>query len=144
VIELMESAIKEVGKIMDNLKISIFGVSYKANTDDTRNTPTERIITVLKQRYHSHNIEYIAHDQYVKEKDYSATELTDDINIAAKDSDVLIFATNHKEYYDLDLEELKSRVKTPIIIDGRNIFDKKLVEEKGFIYRKVGEGSEKP
>jgi len=143
-IELMESAIKETGGYMDNLKIAIFGVSYKANTDDTRNTPTERIVSILKQRYHSHNIEYIAHDRYVREKDYNATELTDDINIAATDSDVLMFATNHKEYYDLDLDEIKGIVKTPIIIDGRNIFNKQEVEEKGFIYRKVGEGSEKP
>ncbi len=143
VIELMESAIKEAGGIMDNLRIALFGVSYKANTDDTRNTPTERIISILKQRYHSHNIEYIAHDHYVKVKDYSATELTDDIKVAAKDSDILIFATNHKEYYDLDLEELKRIMKTPIIIDGRNIFKKQQVEEKGFIYRKVGEGTEK-
>ena len=143
VVELMESAIKEAGCIMDNLRIALFGVSYKANTDDTRNTPTERIISVLKQRYHSHNIEYIAHDQYVKEKDYNSTDLTDDVKVAASEADVLIFATNHKEYYNLDLEEIKSIVKTPIIIDGRNIFDKKLVEEKGFIYRKVGEGSNK-
>jgi hypothetical protein len=35
-------------------------------------------------------------------------------------------------------------VRTPIIIDGRDIFDKKTVEDKGFIYRKVGEGSKKP
>lgn len=141
-IELMESAITEAGGLMDNLRIALFGVSYKANTDDTRNTPTERIVSILKKRYHSHNIEYIAHDHYVKEKDYSATELTDDIKVAATDSDVLIFVTNHKEYHDIDLEELKSIVKTPIIIDGRNIFNKKQVEEAGFIYRKVGEGSE--
>jgi UDPglucose 6-dehydrogenase len=56
----------------------------------------------------------------------------------------LLFTTNHREYYNIDLADLKKRVRTPIIIDGRNIFDKKLVEEKGFIYRKIGEGSKKP
>ncbi|KKK96427.1 hypothetical protein LCGC14_2662880, partial [marine sediment metagenome] len=49
--------------------------------------------------------------------------------------------TNHKQYYSIDLDELKENVKdSPIIIDGRNIFNKKTVESKGFIYRKVGEG----
>ncbi|MFX1275193.1 MAG: nucleotide sugar dehydrogenase [Promethearchaeota archaeon] len=142
-IELMESSIKEAGMIMDNLRIALFGVSYKANTDDTRNTPSEKIVSILKQRYHSHNIEYIAHDPYVKKRDYNATELTDDFFLAATGSDVLIFATNHKEYYDIDLSKLKDMVKTPIIIDGRNIFNKREMEALGFIYRKVGEGSKK-
>ncbi|MFW9901000.1 MAG: nucleotide sugar dehydrogenase [Candidatus Thorarchaeota archaeon] len=138
-VELMEDALKEVDKY-DNLKITLLGVSYKANCDDTRNTPSERIVSILKKRYHSHNITYIAHDPWVKEKDYTETELTDDIKKAVSGSDVLIFATNHKEYYDINLDDLRSWVRTPIIIDGRNIFKKKIVEEKGFIYRKVGEG----
>ena len=98
---------------------------------------------VLQNRYHSHNIIFISHDPYINERDYRLTELTSDFNEAVKGADVLIFATNHKEYYNLDLDDLKKKVRTPIIIDGRNIFDKKLVEEKGFIYRKVGEGSKK-
>ena len=138
-VELMEDALKEADK-HDNLKIALMGVSYKADCDDTRNTPSERIVALLKNRYHSHNIEYIAHDPWVKAKDYKETELTEDINKAVTDSDVLIFATNHKEYYNIDIDDLRKKVRTPIIIDGRNIFKRKLVEEKGFIYRKVGEG----
>jgi len=139
-VELMEDALKEAKK-HDNIKIAFMGVAYKADCDDTRNTPTENIVNTLKQRYHSHNIEYIAHDPWVKKKDYNATELTDDFNKAVSNADVLIFATNHKEYYNIDLNDLKTKVRTPIIIDGRNIFDKKELIEKGFIYRKVGEGS---
>lgn len=143
-VELMEDVFRESHKLVDNIKIVLLGVSYKANTDDVRNTPTENIVKVLQNRYHSHNIIYIAHDPYVNERDYRLTELTSDFNEAVKGADVLLFATNHKEYYNLDLDEIKKKVRTPIIIDGRNIFDKKLVEEKGFIYRKVGEGSKKP
>ena len=140
VVELMEDIFKKSRKLVDNIKISLFGVSYKANTDDTRNTPTENIVKFLKNRYHSHNITFIAHDPYVKHRDYNATELTNDFDNAVSGADVLIFATNHKEYYNIDLDDLKNKVRTPVIIDGRNIFNKKLVEEKGFIYRKVGEG----
>ncbi|MFX0155949.1 MAG: nucleotide sugar dehydrogenase [Candidatus Hodarchaeota archaeon] len=140
VVELMEDIFRESNKIVDNIKIALFGVSYKANTDDTRNTPTENIVKFLKNMYHSHNITFIAHDPYVKPRDYNATELTNDFDNAISGADVLIFATNHKEYYNIDLDDLKSKVRTPIIIDGRNIFNKKIVEEKGFIYRKVGEG----
>jgi UDP-N-acetyl-D-mannosaminuronic acid dehydrogenase len=143
-VELMEDALKEAGK-HDNLKIALMGVAYKADCDDTRNTPTERIVLFLKNRYHSHNIMYIAHDPWVREKDYKETDLTADLNEAVSDADVLIFATNHKEYYNIDLDDLKKKVKEkPIIIDGRNIFEKKILESKGFIYRKVGEGPNKP
>jgi len=143
-IELMENVFRESHRLVDNIKIVLLGVSYKANTDDTRNTPTENIVKVLKSRYHSHNIVYIAHDPYVKDRDYNLTKLTNDFNKAVTNADVLLFTTNHSEYYNIDLDDLKKKVKTPIIIDGRNIFDKKIVEEKGFIYRKVGEGSKTP
>ncbi len=143
-IELMENVFRESHRLVDNIKIVLLGVSYKANTDDTRNTPTENIVKVLQSRYHSHNIVYVAHDPYVKERDYTLTKLTNDFNEAVNNADVLLFTTNHSEYYNIDLDDLKKKVRTPIIIDGRNIFDKKVVEEKGFIYRKVGEGSKKP
>ena len=143
-VELMENVFRDAHRLVDNIKIVLLGVSYKANTDDTRNTPTENIIRALKSRYHSHNIIYIAHDPHVKSRDYNLTELTKDFNKAVTDADVLLFTTNHREYYNIDLADLKKKVRTPIIIDGRNIFDKKIVEEKGFTYRKVGEGSKKP
>jgi UDP-N-acetyl-D-mannosaminuronic acid dehydrogenase len=137
-VELMEDALREARKLVDNIKVTLLGVSYKANTDDTRNTPAQKIIETLMKRYHSHNIVYIAHDPYVKQRDYDLTELTDDLGKAAKNTDVLIFATNHKEYSKIDLDKLKKMVRTPIIIDGRNIFKKDEVVSKGFIYRKVG------
>lgn len=143
-IELMENVFRESHRLVDNIKIVLLGVSYKANTDDTRNTPTENIVKVLKSRYHSHNIVYVAHDPYVNKRDYNLTKLTNDFNEAVMNADVLMFTTNHSDYYNIDLDNLKKNVKTPIIIDGRNIFDKKVVEEKGFTYRKVGEGAKKP
>lgn len=140
-VELLEEALKVADKF-DNLKIALMGVAYKADCDDTRNTPTEKIIHFLKRRYHSHNLEYIAHDPWVRERDYKETELSSDFNKVIKDADVLIFATNHKEYYSINLDELKENMNNkPIIIDGRNIFEREIVESKGFIYRKIGEGS---
>ncbi|TFF90507.1 MAG: nucleotide sugar dehydrogenase, partial [Promethearchaeota archaeon] len=67
-VKLMEDALKEAGK-RDNLKIALMGVAYKADCDDVRNTPSENIVDILTNRYHSHNIEYIAHDPWVREKD---------------------------------------------------------------------------
>ncbi len=140
-VKLMENAFKKLGRLVDNIKIALMGVSYKADTDDTRNTPTENIVKTLISKYHSHNILYIAHDPYVKKRDYRETDLTDNFDEAVKNADVLIFATNHRQYYNIDLDKLKQQMRTPIIIDGRNIFSTYVMEEKGFIYRKVGEGT---
>ncbi len=142
-VELLEEALKVADKY-DNLKIALMGVAYKADCDDTRNTPTEKIILFLKNRYHSHNIEYIAHDPWVTERDYKETELTSDFNKVSKNADALIFVTNHKQYYSTNLDELRKNMNiNPIIIDGRNIFGKEVVESKGFIYRKIGEGQDR-
>jgi UDP-N-acetyl-D-mannosaminuronic acid dehydrogenase len=143
-VELMEDIFREKHKLVDNIKVAFLGVSYKADTDDTRNTPTENVIKTLRSRYHSHNIVYIAHDPYVKPRDYNTTELTSDFDKAIIDADVLMFTTNHKQYYEINLDDLRKKVKTPIIIDGRNIFKKEVVERHGFIYRKVGEGPKRP
>jgi len=143
-VELMEDALEKVGKVVDNIKVVLLGVSYKANTDDVRNTPTEHIVKFLMSKYHSHNIVYIAHDPYVKLKDYNLTEFTTDFNEAVSEADVLIFTTNHKQYYNIDLDDLIKRVRTPIIIDGRDIFNRKKLVNMGFIYRKVGEGANNP
>ncbi|MFX0019994.1 MAG: nucleotide sugar dehydrogenase [Promethearchaeota archaeon] len=143
-VELMEDALEEIGKVVDNIKVVLLGVSYKANTDDTRNTPAEHIVKNLTSKYHSHNIVYMAHDPYVKLKDYSLTDFTTNFNEAVSEADVLMFTTKHKQYYNIDLDDLRKRIRTPIIIDGRNIFNREILESKGFVYRKVGEGANNP
>jgi UDP-N-acetyl-D-mannosaminuronate dehydrogenase len=102
-VELMENVFRDSHRLLDNIKITLLGVSYKANTDDTRNTPTENIVKILQTRYHSHNIVYLAHDPYVKDRDYNLTDLTSDFNEAVDNADVLLFTTNHSIYYDIDL-----------------------------------------
>jgi len=143
-VELTEEALREAGKLVENIKISIMGVAYKGNTDDTRNTPSEKIIKLIRQRHAENNLILLAHDPYVREKDYNLTELTDDLDEAVSNSDVLIFATNHKQYFEVDTEEIKKKMNTPIIIDGRNIFNRKILESQGFFYKKLGESSKKP
>ena len=59
---------------------------------------------------------------------------------AIDQSDGLVFVTKHSEYYDIDLSKVKSKMKTPIIIDGRNIFSKNDVESFGFTYEAIGKG----
>jgi UDPglucose 6-dehydrogenase len=58
----------------------------------------------------------------------------------AKGCDALIVVTEWNEFKQLDLEKVKSLLKSPIICDGRNIYDPRVMKEAGFTYRAIGRG----
>jgi UDPglucose 6-dehydrogenase len=57
---------------------------------------------------------------------------------AVKDADCLALVTKHKQYFSLDFDALKSVMRTPVLVDGRNVYETKSVMDKGFEYRCVG------
>jgi len=131
-IELIEECFKEIKKDLKKSKISIFGLAYLQNSDDTRNTPSLPIIEKLKEN----GADVIVHDPYVKE--YEGTHITDDIDKSLKGSDCLVLVTAHDEYKKLNLKKIKELMGTPLIVDGRNLFSKKECEKEGFVYKGVG------
>ena len=102
--------------------------------DDTRNTPAVPLYGLLKEQ----NAAVIIHDPFVK--DFEGVELTNDLNEAFRDADAVLIVTSHKQYFDIDLSELKELMHQNIIIDGRNIFNAAKCKEHGFIYYGVGKG----
>lgn len=131
-VELVEKCFKEIKKDLKKSKISIFGLAYLQNSDDTRNTPALPIIKKLKEN----GVDVIAHDPYVKE--YGAICITGDMEKSLKDSDCLVLVTAHDEYKKLNLKKIKKLMRTPIIVDGRNLFSKEECEKEGFVYRGIG------
>jgi len=138
--QLLDKAFLKAGIDENPFKIAILGVAYKGDCDDTRNTPVISIIEKVKRLFSYNKLEIIAHDPYVKPIDYNATELTRNLDKAVTGADGIIIATNHSMYKDLDLADLKKKMRHPIIIDGRNMLNKEECQVHGFIYRKVGEG----
>ena len=128
---LLEDGLKQAGKKIKDAKIAILGVAFLENSDDTRNTPTKKFYEISIGK----KAKPILHDPYVRDFEYPFTSNLDE---TLKDSDAIVVLTKHKEYLDIDLKELKDKMKTPIIIDGRNAFEKKECEKLGFIYRGVG------
>ena len=57
---------------------------------------------------------------------------------ACKDADALAIITEWDEFRQIDLEKIKKSMKTPIIFDGRNIYDPTEMKEKGFDYYSIG------
>lgn len=113
-------------------KVAVMGFAYLENSDDTRNTPTLPIARGLMDL----GANVVVHDPYVKE--FEGINITQDIKKAISGSHCLIISTAHNEYRNLSLDMLKVAMSDHNIVDGRNVFDRRAVEEKGFRFAGIG------
>ncbi len=129
----------EVVGDLKGLTIGLLGLAFKPNTDDMREAPSIEIAQKL-----------IAQGAKVKAYDPVAldvarpllpqVEMVDNAYQLAEGCDGIVINTEWNEFIQLDLEEIKAKMKQPVIIDGRNIYDPQKMIELGFIYRGVGRG----
>jgi len=123
-----------------NLKgkaVCVLGLSYKPDTDDMREAPSVHIISELIKQ----GVSIKAYDPQAMESAkllLPGIEYCRDPYEAAGGSDALIILTEWDEFKSLDLSRIKRLLKQPIIIDGRNIFNPKVMKEYGFKYSGIG------
>ena len=129
--DLVEEGLSDAGRKLDNAKIAILGVAFLENSDDTRNTPSKPLYELLLKK----GAKPVLHDPYVRDFDIPFTE---DLNAALEGADAIALVTKHKDYVNLDLNSLKTQMRTPVLVDGRNVYIKEDCEKAGFIYRGVG------
>lgn len=127
--DLLKSAVGESGRDIEKVKVAILGFAYDANSDDTRNAPTADLVKILEK----HEIKYIIHDPYVAEYKSSLEK-------SLKGTHAVVLMTAHDEYRKIKLSHLKKLLKGahPILIDGRNVWDKTQAIKQGFLYKGVG------
>jgi len=129
--DLLEGGLKDAGKMLKDAKIAVLGVAFLENSDDTRNTPAKTLYEILEKK----GAKPVLHDPYVRDFDLPFTK---DFNEVIRDADAIVIVTKHKEYVHLDLSSIKNKMNTPVIIDGRNIYQKEECEKAGFIYKGIG------
>lgn len=129
--DLLEEGLKDAGKKLQGAKIAILGVAFQENSDDTRNTPAKTLYEILEKK----GAKPMLHDPYVRDFELPFTK---DFNEVISNADAIVIVTKHKEYLNLDLSSIKNKMNTPVIIDGRNIYQKEECEKLGFIYKGVG------
>jgi len=117
--------------------IAIWGIAFKPKTDDIREASSLKIIELLQgMGAKIHAFDPIAMDNAKKElKDIEFFKTPYE---TIKDCDALIIVTEWDEFRNLDKEAIKSLLKKPIIIDGRNIYSPKDMKSKGFKYKGIG------
>ncbi|HSA84392.1 MAG TPA: nucleotide sugar dehydrogenase, partial [Patescibacteria group bacterium] len=128
-------------KILDNAKgkkVAMWGLSFKPNTDDIREAPAVYLIKDLLQKGFS--ITAYDPEGMPKTKAVFKDEIrfTDTPYDCVEGADILVVVTEWNEFKQIDLEKVKNLIKTPVIVDGRNIYDPKTMKELGFTYVSVG------
>jgi UDP-N-acetyl-D-mannosaminuronic acid dehydrogenase len=133
---LIEECLREKNLEPQDARIAVLGYAFLENSDDTRNTPAHPLIKELEKTCR----EVAVHDPYVRAEE--DVRLTHDLASAVEGKDCIALVTKHREYYGIDLGWLKERMRTPIIVDGRNVFDPEKARRAGFTFRGVGIGKE--
>ena len=127
---------KEVGGAAGK-KLGFLGLSFKPNTDDMREAPSVAIIQALQKKGAS----IVACDPAaMKEAQKVLTEVVyhSDPYEAADGADALILMTEWNPFRNLDLDLIKKKLKTPIFIDLRNVYEPKKMAALGFRYTSIG------
>ncbi len=134
-----------IGKLRDALgslrerTIGIMGLAFKPNTDDIREAPSLDIIHLLR----SEGAFIKAYDPVAME---GAKEILSDIEWGrdpydlAQGCDALVLVTEWNEFKQLDMARIKSLMRQPVLMDGRNIYDPERMAALGFTYLGVGRG----
>jgi UDP-N-acetyl-D-mannosaminuronate dehydrogenase len=139
-VALIEDALKKKGVKIQDATVTILGVAYLENADDTRNTPALSLIRNLEEK----GAKVVLHDPYVQTWDLGLHEIQRDLFVAAKNSDCLALVTRHRDYIDLDFAKLGEIMRTRTLVDGRNLYQEESVVIHDFQYRAIGKVGLKP
>lgn len=134
---LVESVQKHFGNLKDK-KFALWGLSFKPKTDDVREAPALTMIEKLTEL----GATVVAYDpvamENAKRNSTAKFEISKNPMAATMGADALILATEWNEFRAPNFDELKKNLKTPVIFDGRNIYDPTKMKKMGFIYYCIG------
>lgn len=128
-----------LGENLSGKTIGLLGLAFKPNTDDMRDAPSITIAELL----HNAGATVKGYDPVSMEV---AAEVMENIQFCtnpyevAEDCDALVIVTDWNEFKQLDMLRIKQSMRSPVLIDGRNILDPDKMNGLGFTYRGFGRG----
>ncbi len=135
--KILLQKIEESLWVLKNKTIGILGLAFKPETDDLRSAPAIDIIRSLQAA----GAKIKAYDPIAMgkaRKVLSGVKYGHNAYEVARGSDMLVIITEWNEFKQLDLERVKKLLRTPIIVDGRNIYDPVKMKELGYTYKCIG------
>lgn len=131
VLDLADAALKEARLELGQSVAAVMGASFLQDSGDLRNSPSLPVIASLASAR-----ELRIHDPYVEEVEGRAVER--DARKTLKGADLAVFMVAHNEYSSLTPANIKKLMRTPVVVDGRNIFSEGKMRSAGIVYSGVG------
>jgi UDPglucose 6-dehydrogenase len=136
-----EKAVELVGGSVDGKKVAVWGLTFKARTDDLRDSPALEIVKRLKHR----GATIQAFDPSVtlpmtsrQAADLGGIDIATDPYSACDGAEVLVVLTEWDEFKWLDFDKVADALRQPRVVDGRNLLDREALRRRGFEYRGIG------
>jgi len=126
-----------LGENLNGKQITVWGLAFKAETDDVREAPS---LTVIRQLQDC-GTKIRVFDPVAKEtakKMLGNVDFVDDLYASVDKAECLVIVTNWKQFGEVDLEKIKELMSQPNVVDGRNLFEVSKMKEMGFNYLSVG------
>lgn len=135
---LIPKILKHFNNDLTDKKIAVWGLSFKPNTDDMREAPSIIIINALLEKGAKiFAFDPVAINEAKKIFGKRISYGKDNYNVL-KGVDALLLITEWNEFREPDFQKMKSLMKTPVIFDGRNIYEPDMIKEAEFQYYCIG------
>jgi len=124
---------EQVGGSLAGVKVGVWGLTFKARTDDTRDSPALRIVSLLADE----GADVSAYDPAVKAPVGGVDPATDPYSVC-EGAEVLVVLTEWDEFRWLDFDKVAGLMAELRVVDARNLLDKPALERRGFVYTGIG------
>jgi nucleotide sugar dehydrogenase len=135
VYELVQDGLNEIEKPLINSNIVVLGATYKANTADVRNSPSEVLVKKLKKQ--GANVSII--EPNLNDKEIFSCRTISFNDLKTEIVDCIVLMANHKEFESTDMDSISVNGKV-VFVDGCRVKNPENIKNAGFIYRGVGAG----
>ena len=137
-----EKMLAALGSKARGARVALWGLAFKANTDDMRESPALTVIDDLLAA----GVTVVAHDPVAvpeaRRRLGDRIEFADSSYEALREAQGLVVVTDWNEYRHPDFERIRSLLRRPLIVDGRNLYAPEKMTKLGFEYHSIGRGSE--
>ena len=136
--------IRETLWVLRDKRIAVWGLTFKPDTDDIRSSVAiDLVADLLREGAHVVTYDPKGMEKARAVKTIATAEFAASALDAVRDAEALIIATEWSEFANVDLGIVKEKMTTPIVFDGRNLFDPETMGQLGFRYHSIGRASVK-
>ena len=125
--------------VLREKRIAVWGLTFKPDTDDIRSSVAiDLVADMLREGAHVSAYDPKGMERAREVKEIAGATFVDSALQAVDQAEALVIATEWEDFANLDLETVKRRMRTPIVFDGRNLFDPATMAKLGFHYHSIG------